>query len=48
MLNVDSDGFYLSSTGDGSYYAYSLDCYSGNLSVSYYYRNGGLQVRCVK
>jgi hypothetical protein len=44
---VGTYGYYWSSTEDGNL-AYNLLYYSGHLVAGGYYKNGGMQVRCVK
>ena len=48
VFSVGSDGYYWSSTSDGSGYACSLRFYSGRRSMHYDSRCGGLSVRLVK
>ena len=45
---VGSDGYYWSSTPNGSEHAWCLDFYSGSVSVDYYYRCLGRSVRLVR
>lgn len=47
MDDVDTYGYYWSSTPDGTTYAYYLYLYSSYVSTYYNYRNYGFTMRCV-
>ncbi|MDE6183174.1 MAG: DUF1566 domain-containing protein [Rikenellaceae bacterium] len=48
LLHAGAYGDYWSSVAYDSNYAYSLYFGSGNLSVSYSYKQNGFSVRCVR
>ena len=47
LSDAGSDGYYWSSTPNGSSFAYYLSFYSGYIYTDYDYRYNGFSVRCV-